>query len=143
MQKAYIPPGYYKDGSALIEAPGFAQDIGAKFAFNIVIGRLSLNFRSTASYDLQSIMGFVDLPDCEKLFGATGERDFDANRRLNLMCVYCDVASHSTLGDTNTPPVARLQRHGQVRGLRATHLRPVSSHFGGPTRIRYNRHCHI
>jgi hypothetical protein len=30
MQKAYLSHGYYEDGNALIEALGFAQDIGAQ-----------------------------------------------------------------------------------------------------------------
>jgi hypothetical protein len=55
------------------------------------------------SDDLQSFVGFEDLPDCQKLFGGVGKRDFDPNRGLNLMYVYCDVATHSIIGDTKTP----------------------------------------
>jgi hypothetical protein len=32
-----------------------------------------------------------------------GVRDFDANRGLNFMDVYCDVATHSIVRDTKTP----------------------------------------
>jgi hypothetical protein len=94
MQKVYLSPGYYEDGKALVEALEFAQDIGVKFSFNRASGRLSLNFRSTGSHtmrmsdDLQSFMGFENLPDCQKSLGAVGERDFDDNRGLNLMYVY-------------------------------------------------------
>jgi hypothetical protein len=67
MQKVYLSPGYYEDGSALVEALNFAQDIGVKFSFNRASGRFSLNFHSTGSHtmrmsdDLQSFMGFEDL----------------------------------------------------------------------------------
>jgi hypothetical protein len=93
MQKAYLPPGYYEDGNALIEALEFAQDIGTKFSFNRATNRFSLNYRSTGSHtlrmsdDLQSFMGFEDIPNCGKSFGAVGERDLHANRGLNL--TYC------------------------------------------------------
>jgi hypothetical protein len=43
--------------------------------------------RSTEFYEIRG------LPDCQKSFGAVGERDFDANRGLNLMYLYCDVAT--------------------------------------------------
>lgn len=52
MQKAYLPPGYYGDATALIESFGFAQDTGAKFSFNRATGRLSLNFHLIGSYTL-------------------------------------------------------------------------------------------
>jgi hypothetical protein len=69
MQKVYRSPAYYEDGNALVEALIFAQDIGAKFSINRASGRFSLNFRSTGSHtmnDLQSFMGFEDLPSCDK-----------------------------------------------------------------------------
>jgi hypothetical protein len=131
MQKAYLSPGYYEDGNALIEALGFAQDIGAKFSFNRASGRISLNFRSTGSHtlrmsdDLKSFMGFEDLFDCEKSFRVVGERDFDANRGLNLMYVYCDVASHSIVGDTKTPLLRVCNvagKHGEY--VRHTYVQP-------------------
>jgi hypothetical protein len=45
------------------------------------------------------------------------DRAFDANRGLNLMYVYCDVASHTVVGDTKTP-LLRVRnvtgKHGDV-----------------------------
>jgi hypothetical protein len=32
-----------------------------------------------------------------------GSKPFDVNRGLNLMYLYCDVASHGIVGDTKTP----------------------------------------
>jgi hypothetical protein len=70
MQKVCLSPAYYEHGNALVEALKFAQDIGVRFSFNRASGRISLNFRSTGSHtmrmsdDLQSFMGFEDLPDC-------------------------------------------------------------------------------
>jgi hypothetical protein len=37
-----------------------------------------------------------------------GTKPFDVNRGLNLMYVYCDVASHGIVGDTKTPCCASL-----------------------------------
>lgn len=133
MQKAYLPAGYYEDGVALVEAlgQGFAQDIGAKFSFNRTTGRFSLNFRSTGPFtfqmsdDLQKLMGFEDLPLNEKSFGAIGQRDFEANRGLNLMYVYCDVATHSIVGDTKTPLLRVCNvtgKHGDF--VRHTYVQP-------------------
>jgi hypothetical protein len=139
MQKVYLPPGYYEDGNALIEALKFAQDIGDKFSFNRATGKISLNFRSAGSYtlrtsdDLQSFMGFEDLPDCEKLFGAVGKRDFYANRGLNLMYVYCDEATHSIVGDTKTPLLRVCNvtsKHGEY--VRHTYVQPHYVSVGRP-----------
>jgi hypothetical protein len=77
------------------------------------------------SDDLQSFMGFEDLPDCQKSFGAVGERDFDANRGLNLMYVYCDVATHSIVADTKTPLLCVCDvagKHGEY--VRHTYVQP-------------------
>jgi hypothetical protein len=131
MQKVYLSPAYYEDGNSLFKARGFAQAIGAKFSFNRATGRLSLNFRSTGSHttrmsdDLQNFMEFEDLPDCEKSFGAVAERDFDANRGLNLMYVYSDVAWHSIVGDTKTPLLGVCNvtgKHGEY--VRRTYVEP-------------------
>lgn len=40
----YLPPGYYADGTALIEVFGFASDVGAKFSLNSATGQFSLTF---------------------------------------------------------------------------------------------------
>jgi hypothetical protein len=126
MQKVYLSPGYYEDGSALVEALKFALDIGVKFSFNRENCQVSLNFRSTGSHTmrmsdhLQTFMGFEDLP-CDKSFGADGERDFDANRGLILMYVYCNVATHSIVGDTKTP----LLRVCNVAGKHEEYVRHI------------------
>jgi hypothetical protein len=36
-------------------------------------------------------------------FSVMADKAFDVNRGLNLMYVYCDVASHAIVGDTKTP----------------------------------------
>jgi hypothetical protein len=131
MQKVYLSSGYYEDWNALVEALEFAQNIGVKFAFNRASGRFSFNFCSTGSHtmrmhdDLPSFMGFEDLSSCDKSFGAVGERDFDANRGLNLMFVYCEVATHSIVGDTKTPLLRVLNiagKHGEY--VRHTYVQP-------------------
>jgi hypothetical protein len=143
MQNMYLSPGYYEDGNALFEALKFAQDIGVNFSFNRASSRLSLNFRSTGSYamrmsdNLQSFMRFEDLPNCQKSFSAVGERDFDANRGLNLMYVYCDVATHSIVGYTKTPLLRVCNvvgKHGEY--VRHTYSSPTTCPWGGTTSTR-------
>jgi hypothetical protein len=44
-----------------------------------------------------------------------GSKSFEVNRGVNLMYVYCDVASHGIVGDTKTPLLRVLNpvgRHG-------------------------------
>jgi hypothetical protein len=82
-------------------------------------------------------MGFENLPDCEKSFGAVGERDFDANRGLNLKYVYCDVASHSIVGDTKNPLLRVCNvtgKHGEY--VRHTYSSPIPCRWGGTNSTR-------
>lgn len=132
MQKAYVPSGYYEDGTALLDAFGqaFAQDMGAKFSFNRTTGRFSMTFRSTGIFtfamsdDLQRFMGF-EIPTCEKSFSETGKHDFNPDRGMNLMYVYCDVASHSIVGDTKTPLLRVCNVTGKHRDfVRHTYVQP-------------------
>lgn len=132
VQRAYVPSGYYEDGPALVEAlnQGYSHDIGAKFSFNKTTGRFGLTFRSTGPYtflmseELQRYMGF-DLPVNQKSFGAIGDIDFNADRGLNLMYVYCDVASHSIVGDTKAPLLRVCNVTGKHKDfVRHTYVQP-------------------
>jgi hypothetical protein len=55
------------------------------------------------SGDLQKMLGTVigTTPVCNQAVIANNV--FELNRGLNLMYVYCDIASHSTVGDTKAP----------------------------------------
>lgn len=129
-KKTYIQSGYYEDGTAFLETLN-NPEIGTKFSYNRTTGRLSLTFRSTGthtfqmSHDLQNFTGFTDLPTGERSFNSVAERDFDVNRGLNLMYVYCDIASHSIVGDTKAPLLRVCNVSGKHRDyVRYTYTQP-------------------
>jgi hypothetical protein len=66
-----------------------------------------------------------------------GSKPFDVNRRLNLMYVYCDIASQGIVGNTKTPLLRVFNpvgRHGDI--VRLTHDRP---HFVPIGRQEFDR----
>ena len=130
--KIYLESGYYEDGAALAAAlnrechRGF-DDLDVKFSYSETIGRFSLSVQSTDSHlfgmseDLQRYMGFglniLTLVTNKQFLGTMAEQAFDVNRGLNLMYVYCDVASHAIVGDTKTPLLRVCNvvgKHGEV-----------------------------
>ena len=130
-KKIELQSGYYENGSAIAAALNRdLQGLGVRFSFSETIGRFSLSVQSTnvtMSDDLQHYMGF-DLSNVviEPLsFGTMAARPFDANRGLNLMYVYCDVAAHTVVGDTKTPLLRVCNvtgKHGDF--VRHTYVQP-------------------
>ncbi len=58
-------------------------------------------------------------------FSAMAQHTFDANRGLNLIYVYCDVAAHTVVGDTKTPLLRVCNvtgKHGDT--VRHTYIQP-------------------
>jgi hypothetical protein len=89
------------------------------------------------SDDLQSFMGFEDLPDCQKSFVAVGERNFDANRGLIFMYVYCDVATHSIVGEPKLPSYASAtSRAGTGSTCGTPTSSPTTCPWGGTNSTR-------
>lgn len=132
VHKVLIPSGYYDDGLAFLDAldEGFMQNIGGKVFYSKTSGRFTLTFRSTGSHtfkmseDLQKYMG-LELPEDKNTFSVTAKTDFDVNRTLNLMYVYCDVASHSIVGDTKAPLLRVCNVVGKHREfVRHTYTQP-------------------
>ena len=130
----YLSSGYYEDGAALAtvlnrECMRAFGDSNVTFSYSETIGRFSLSVRSpvfSMSDELQHYMGF-DLKRFtdQQAYGTIAERAFDVNRGLNLMYVYCDVASHAIVGDTKTPLLRVCNvagRHGEV--VRHTYEQP-------------------
>jgi hypothetical protein len=118
-RKICIPSGYYAYRSAFETT--FSQlmdvvfspidDCNVKVVYNETIGRSSLSVRLTDRYilvisdELQRYTG-LDLKSIvvSKLsFSMMANETFDAHRGLNLMYIYCDVASYAIVGDTKTP----------------------------------------
>jgi hypothetical protein len=79
------------------------------------------------SLDLLEILGFRRMLRFANDVDRVGFVPFDVNRELNLVYIYCDVASPSTVGDIRAP----LLRVCNVSGKN-----------GHVVRITYNRpHC--
>jgi hypothetical protein len=77
------------------------------------------------SADLLEFMGFPRKMIALKELGRVGSKSFDVSRGLNLMYVYCDVASHGIVGDTKTPLLRVFNpvgRHGDL--VRLSYDRP-------------------
>jgi hypothetical protein len=87
------------------------QDVKAEFFYSEIIDRFSLSVQARGSQifvmseDQQRYMDF-DLNTISLdpvAFGTMAQQAFDVNRGLSLLYVYCDVATHTIVGDTKTP----------------------------------------
>ena len=131
-KKVPIPSGYYDDGHALLDVLDMEhmQEFGVRFSYNRTSSRFNLTVRPPGqqtfemSKDLQTYMG-LEIRGCDKSYSIRANTDFDANRGLNLMYVYCDVASHSIVGDTKTPLLRVCNITGKHRDfVRHTYNQP-------------------
>jgi hypothetical protein len=135
----YPKSGFYEDGEtfasslthqvdrAFADIPG----IVAKFTFDKCFNRVRIQIRNSSettvifSADLLEFMGFPRKMIVLKEFDRMGPKPFDVNRGLNLMYVYCDIASHGIIGDTKAPLLRVFNpvgRHGDL--VRLTYDRP-------------------
>jgi hypothetical protein len=138
MQTVYLPSGYYESGSDIAavlnrEFSRLVQDVKAEFSYSESIGRFSLSAEARGSQilgmseDLQRYMGF-DLSTVlldPVSFGTMVKQAFDVNRGLNLLYVYCDVATYTIVGDTKTPLFRTCNvtgKNGEV--VRHTYVQP-------------------
>jgi hypothetical protein len=77
--------------------------------------------------DLQRYMG-LDLNTVSldpTAFGTMAQQAFDVNRGLNLLYVFCDVATHTIVGDPKTPLLRTCNvtgKHGEF--VRHTYVQP-------------------
>ncbi len=86
-------------------------DCDVKVVYNEAMGRFSVSVRSTGQYmlvmsdELQRYMGLnlKSFAVNKQSLSVMADEAFDVNRGLNLMYIYCDVASHAIVGDTKTP----------------------------------------
>jgi hypothetical protein len=138
MQTVYLPSGYYESGSDIAavlnrEFSRLVQDVKAEFSYSESIDRFSLSVQARGSQifgmseDLQRYMGFdlstISLDPVS--FGTMAKQAFDVNRGLNLLYVYCDVATHTIVGDTKTPLLRTCNvtgKHGEF--VRHTYVQP-------------------
>jgi hypothetical protein len=110
-------------------------DVKAEFSYSKSMGRFFLSAHARGSQilgmseDLQRYMGF-DLSTVfldPVSFGTMAKQAFDVNRGrgLNLLYVYCDVATHAIVGDTKTPHLRACNvtgKHGEF--VRHTYVQP-------------------
>lgn len=137
--KMYLKSGYYRDeetfaASLTQQVIRYFADvpvIDVKFTFVKHLGKIRMHLQGSQdiavilSADLLDFMGFARKMFARKVVDRVGEKTFDVNRGLNLMYVYCDVASHSIVGDTKTPLLRVFNpvgKHGDV--VRLTYDRP-------------------
>jgi hypothetical protein len=119
MQTVYLPSRYYESGS----------DIAA------VLNREFSLSSSSRFADLRNVRRPIALHGFRPehyfsrpgAFGTMAQQAFDVNRRLNLLYVYCDVATHTIVGDTKTP----LLRTCNVTGKHGEFVRHtyVQTHY--------------
>jgi hypothetical protein len=146
MQTVYLPSGCYESGSDIAtvlnrEFSRLVQDVKAEFSYSKSIGRFSLSAQARGSQifgmseDLQRYMGFdlstISLDPVS--FGTMAKQAFDVNRGLNLLYVYCDVATHTIVGDTKTPLLRTCNvtgKHGEF--MRHTYVQPHYVLVGRP-----------
>jgi hypothetical protein len=138
MQTVYLPSGYYENGSDIAavlnrEFSQLVQDVKVEFSYSEITDRFSLSVQARGSQifgmseDLQRYMGF-DLSTVSLdpvAFGTMALQAFDVNRGLNLLYVYCDVAMHTIVGDTETPILRTCNvtgKHGEF--VRHTYVQP-------------------
>lgn len=111
--KTYVKPGYYGGGESFAASlthqmtRSFADlpEISVKFSFMRHVDRIRMQMRNSKehivvlSWELMEFLGFTEKVIAKKEADLVGSKAFDVNRGMNLMYVYCDVASQSIVGD--------------------------------------------
>lgn len=137
--KVFVKSGFYRDGEVFASnlthqvTRAFAgiPTVDVKFVFVKHLDRIRMQISNTLentviiSADLMEFLGFGRKMITQQLIDRVGSTTFDINRSLNLMYVYCDVASHSIVGDTKTPLMRvfnAVGKHGDV--VRLAYVRP-------------------
>lgn len=115
--KTFVKSGYYVNGDTFVSSlthqatRAFANvpDIFVKFSIIEHTDRIRIHLRNSnehiivLSWELMEFLGFREKVIAQKEAVLTGSKAFDVNRGLNLMYVYCDIAAHTTVGDTRAP----------------------------------------
>jgi hypothetical protein len=169
MQTVNLPSGYYESGSHIAavlnrEFSRLVQDVKVEFSYSGIIDRFSLPVQTRGlqifgmSEDLQRHIGFnlstISLDPVA--FGTMTQQAFDVNRGLNLLYIYCDVATLTIVGDTKTPLLRTCNATGKRSGfLHHTYVQPyyvpvgrrefdsieisITNEFGRPMPFEYGK----
>lgn len=128
LTKTYLKSGYYRNGdeftsSLTHQATRALTDVSVKFAFAERVSRIRMQVQNSderiviLSWDLLEFLGFHEKLITTKEADLVASTAFDANGGLNLMYVYCDVASHVIVGSEKTPLLRVCNvvgKHGEV-----------------------------
>lgn len=128
LTRTYIKSGYYRNGdefasSLTQQAARALVESSVKFTFAKLTGRIRMQIRNSdnhvllLSWELLEFLGFKQKLVTTQYADLVAATAFDANRGLNLVYVYCDVASHVIVGDAKTPLLRVCNvagRHGEI-----------------------------
>ena len=126
LARTYIKSGYYRDGDEFASSLTHqATRVGAfvKFTFVKRTSRIRMQIRHSdkhvviVSWDLLEFLGFNQKVVTAQYTDLVAATAFDVNRGLNLVYVYCDVASHVIVGDAKNPLLRVCNvagRHGEI-----------------------------
>ena len=136
---AVMKSRFYEDGKIFADTlnqqmtRAFAAipNISINLTFVEHVGRMRMQVRSSdgiaviVSPDLLEILGFRRVLRFANDVDVVGFAPFDVNRGLNLVYIYCDIASHSTVGDIRAPLLRVCNVSGKNgRVVRITYHRP-------------------
>jgi hypothetical protein len=137
--KMRIKSSYYKSGDDFAyslthqSTRTFADvpDVSTKLTFVKRTNRIRMQIRNSNervvvfSWEFMEFLGFHEKLIAMKEADCIGSKAFDVHRGLNLAYVYCDVASHSIVGDTKSSLLRVCNvtgTHGRV--VQITYERP-------------------
>jgi hypothetical protein len=115
---AYVKTGYYRDRNAF--ASSLTHQLTNTFADSACIfvkvtllertGRIRIQSETSSPYNdivlSRELVRFMSFRETLVPYGkvdVTGPAAFDVNRKMNLMYVYCNVATDSAIGDARAP----------------------------------------
>jgi hypothetical protein len=135
----YIKSGYYIDGNVFANdltkqcAKTFADitDFTVKFNYNHITNKFSVDVQTKGvnnllymSAEMQKLLGLVIGTGPIGNQVVIANNVYEPNRGLNLLYVYCDVASYVTVGHTKAP----LLRVSSVGGKYGEMVRTIFTH---------------
>jgi hypothetical protein len=137
--KCRVKTGYYTDPAVLAfdltkqAAKTFTDmpDFVVKFNYSAPINKFSIDVQSKnsnttllVSAELQKFLGIIIGWSTSRNLVTHATHVFELNRGLNMMYVYCDIASYSAVGDTKAP----LLRVCDVGGKHGEMVRTIYTH---------------
>jgi hypothetical protein len=138
IKKYYFNSGYYHDGTAFATDLNrqmaralyelMASSMRIRFTFNPMTLKMTIENPTrnwvTISDEFMKFLGFPNGWPTPPRTSMTATKMLDMNRGRNLMFIYCDAASHSIVGDVETP----LLRVCNITGKDGEVIRTIFTH---------------